>query len=181
MTANMILQEDKNCWCRPTADKVTFLIDGAAYFEAFAEVVRRARHTVYIAGWDIDSRLDLDRRGRLTNSPPPLGSFLNQLTKERKSLNIYILVWDFPIFYLMERQWLPGFHLGWKTGQRIHFRLDAEHPLGASLHEKIVVVDDTIAFCGGLDLTSNRWDTQTHDPGDPRRKNADGKRYDTLP
>jgi phosphatidylserine/phosphatidylglycerophosphate/cardiolipin synthase-like enzyme len=30
---------------------------------------------------------------------------------------------------------------------------------GASHHPKIVVIDDAIAFVGGLDLARGRWDT----------------------
>ena len=41
-------------------------------------------------------------------------------------------------------------------------------PLGASHHEKIVVVDDSVAYCGGMDLTLGRWDTQEHRAKDPR-------------
>ena len=35
-------------------------------------------------------------------------------------------------------------------------------PLGASHHQKVVVVDDAVAFVGGLDLTHCRWDTPEH-------------------
>ena len=32
----------------------------------------------------------------------------------------------------------------------------------ASHHQKIVVIDDCLAFCGGIDMTSARWDTREH-------------------
>jgi len=173
----MISSEGKNCWCTTTADKAAFLIDGADYYEAFVLAVRQARHTVYITGWDIDSRLLLNRRNMISGDIPPLGEFLNQTAKDKKSLNIYILAWDFPLMFLRERQWLPQVHLGWKTHRHIHFNLDGEHPIGASHHEKIVVVDDSIAFCGGLDLTKNRWDTSEHLVDDPRRCDPEGNRF----
>ena len=31
------------------------------------------------------------------------------------------------------------------------------------------MIDDKLAFVGGLDLTSKRWDTCDHKAGDPRR------------
>ena len=37
-----------------------------------------------------------------------------------------------------------------------------------SHHEKLVVVDDAIAFCGGLDLAWGRWDDGDHQLCDPR-------------
>jgi uncharacterized membrane protein YdjX (TVP38/TMEM64 family) len=38
------------------------------------------------------------------------------------------------------------------------------------------VIDDRIAFCGGLDLTAQRWDTPAHRPREPRR-NAEQSAY----
>jgi uncharacterized membrane protein YdjX (TVP38/TMEM64 family) len=39
------------------------------------------------------------------------------------------------------------------------------------------VVDDSVAFCGGIDLTKNRWDTPEHRVNDPRRIDPEGKSY----
>jgi hypothetical protein len=35
------------------------------------------------------------------------------------------------------------------------------------------VIDDRLAFVGGLDLTSKRWDMPEHRPDDPRRMAGD--------
>jgi phosphatidylserine/phosphatidylglycerophosphate/cardiolipin synthase-like enzyme/uncharacterized membrane protein YdjX (TVP38/TMEM64 family) len=176
-TVERILKEGTNCWQLADAGRLSFLIDAADYFEAFVEAVRRARRTVYIAGWDIDSRLQLTRRDGRIEPSPPLGRFLNETASRVGDLQIYILAWDFPMMYLQERQWLPVVHLGWKTHRRVHFHLDDEHPIGASQHQKLVVIDDAVAFCGGIDLTKNRWDTSEHLPEDPRRVYANGERY----
>lgn len=58
--------------------------------------------------------------------------------------------------------------------ERIHFALDSHHPFGACHHQKIVVADDCVAFCGGIDATESRWDTSEHLPDDPRRARKDG-------
>src|SRR5690606_33261766 len=58
--------------------------------------------------------------------------------------------------------------------------LDDQHPLGASLHQKLVVIDDAVAFVGGIDLTIDRLDDPSHRPDDPRRCNADGSSYAPL-
>jgi hypothetical protein len=50
----------------------------------------------------------------------------------------------------------------------VRFHEDGDHPLTACVHHKIVVIDDVRAFCGGIDLTHQRWDTCRHEPGDPR-------------
>ena len=52
--------------------------------------------------------------------------------------------------------------------------------MGACVHEKIVVVDDTVAFVGGLDLTVRRWDTSEHRAEDPRRVDPAGKPYEPF-
>ena len=48
--------------------------------------------------------------------------------------------------------------------ERLHFRYDSNYPPAGSLHEKLVVVDDRVAFIGGIDLGPRRWDTSDHPP-----------------
>jgi phosphatidylserine/phosphatidylglycerophosphate/cardiolipin synthase-like enzyme/uncharacterized membrane protein YdjX (TVP38/TMEM64 family) len=175
-----ILKEGHNCWRLSHADNIAFLIDGAAYFEAVADTIEQAQRSICIAAWDIDSRIQLLRRDEAENQRPSLGNFLNTNVKRTSGLSVYILAWDFPMLYIREREWLPIFNLGWKTHRRIHFHLDDEHPIGASQHQKIVVVDNRVAFCGGFDLSNMRWDTPRHEIDDPRRKDPNGKPYDPV-
>jgi phospholipase D1/2 len=58
----------------------------------------------------------------------------------------------------------------WLRTRQINFKLDGAHPAGASHHQKIVVIDDNLAFCGGIDMTATRWDTREHRDEDKRRK-----------
>src|SRR5688500_14256485 len=60
---------------------------------------------------------------------------------------------------------------------RVHFGFDDHHPFGASHHQKIIVVDDVLAFSGGVDLTGHRWDTAAHRLDEPHRLSADGTPY----
>ena len=76
--------------------------------------------------------------------------------------------------FALEREPVPFFGRGWRKSSRIDFRLDGNHPIGASHHAKIVVIDDAIAFVGGLDLAKGRWDLPQHRPEDPRRVDFDG-------
>ena len=39
------------------------------------------------------------------------------------------------------------------------------------------MVDDAVAFCGGLDITIRRWDTTEHRPNEPRRIDPTGASY----
>lgn len=54
----------------------------------------------------------------------------------------------------------------------MHFAIDGAHPLGSVHHQKIVVVDDAVAFCGGIDLTLDRWDTRAHEHVNRHRRTA---------
>jgi phosphatidylserine/phosphatidylglycerophosphate/cardiolipin synthase-like enzyme/uncharacterized membrane protein YdjX (TVP38/TMEM64 family) len=172
-----ILEEGRNCWRKRRADRAAFLIDGAAYFEAFADAVERAQRSILIVGWDIDSRTPLFPGRNDTEPLPVLGDLLNQVVAKKKGLRARVLVWDFALMFAMEREPQLLFKTGWKRHRRVHFHMDGEHPLGASQHQKIVVVDDKIAFAGGLDLTKARWDTSEHRPSDPRRKDPQGVPY----
>ncbi len=168
-----ILQEGKNCWRIAPCERAAFLVDGEAYFRVLAQTLCRARQAVYIIGWDIDSRIRLVRdeeQSVLGDLPPELGAFLDALAARREGLHIYVLDWDFAMLYALEREPLPIFKFGWGTHKRLHFKMDDKHPIGASHHQKLVVVDDRVAFCGGFDLASARWDTPEHAPDDPRRQ-----------
>lgn len=153
------------------------LVDAQAYFRAVREAIRHARYRVFILSWDIDSRMCLIPEGAADGYPEPLGDFLHAVVAERSELHAYVLNWDFTLLYAMEREWLPAYRLGWRTHRRLHFLMDGRHPVGASHHQKIVVIDDAIAFVGGLDLTSARWDTTAHNPAEAMRRDADGKSY----
>ncbi|RWA56307.1 hypothetical protein AU476_03945 [Cupriavidus sp. UYMSc13B] len=74
----------------------------------------------------------------------------------------------------MEREWLPSASAHWQAHRHLSFRLDGNHPPGASHHQKVVVIDNKLAFVGGLDLTLRRWDDSRHAPGAPLRM-AEGK------
>ena len=167
----------RNCWRIEHANRAAFLIDGESYFKAFREVVRQAQQTVFILGWDVDSRVLLLRDGSQDDLPERLTDFLDALARQKPALNIYILNWDYALIYAFEREWLPHLKVGWRTHPRLRFSLDDHLPLEASHHQKVVVVDDRIAFAGGMDLSKWRWDTTEHRPRDPRRTDPDGNPY----
>lgn len=172
-----ILKEGRNCWRISPARRTAFLIDAADYFNAFVSAVEQARHSVFIIGWDVSARLRLHRSEESRAVPDELESFLAALLCRRPELNVYVLEWDFAVVFALERDLLPVFNLGWDSHSRLHFALDSCHPVGGSHHQKIVVVDDCLAFVGGLDLTRRRWDTPEHNAEDPRRVDPEGRSY----
>ena len=70
-----------------------------------------------------------------------------------------------------------GYKLDWRTHRRFSFRLDANHPVYASHHQKVIVVDDAVAFVGGLDVTQRRWNTSEHRADEPGRRDPGGALY----
>ncbi|KVL28372.1 hypothetical protein WS97_27200 [Burkholderia territorii] len=172
-----LLECGRNCDTIRDADRFAMLVDGDAYFATLRAALRRARHTVFIVGWDVDSQMRLSPAGADDGLPDTLAAFLHALATARHNLRIYVLAWDFAMIYALERDWPPVYRAAWRAHRGIRFRLDDTHPRGASHHQKLVVIDDRLAFVGGLDLTRARWDTPAHAADDPRRRNAQGMPY----
>jgi len=152
------------------------IVDGEHYFRAVRDAILAARHTVFILGWDIHSRLRLVRDAGDDGRPQRLSELLDHVAREY-GVDVYVLSWDFAMIYWLERESLPLYRLEWKTHDRVRFHLDDSHPVGASQHQKLVVVDDEVAFCGGFDLSKWRWDSRSHRPRDARRVDPDDKAY----
>jgi len=172
-----LLVPGRNCWRIERAERLAFLVDGEEYFGAVRSALAKARRSIFILGWDIDSRMRLVPDGANDGLPEPLGEFLNALVARRRELQGYVLSWDFAMLYAMEREWLPIYKLDWRTHRRLTFRLDDKHPVGASHHQKVIVIDDAVAFVSGYDLTRCRWDTSGHEHDDPRRVDHRGVPY----
>lgn len=166
-------QAGRNCWRVEEAARAGFLIDGAAYFDAFRESAKEASRSIIILGWDFDSRIRMLIDREPDGFPDRLGEFLHSLLIRRRSLRIHVLTWDFHMIYWKEREWWLPSKLA--AHRRLHFVRDARHPLAASHHQKVVVIDDAVAFVGGLDFAQCRWDSPEHRPRHPdRRLSADG-------
>ncbi len=177
MASQSILTIGRNCWGIAQAQRVAFLIDSANYFAAFADVAARAQESIYIAGWDVDSRVRLVPEDGRQERWAELSAFLKALVSRRRGLDVYVLEWDFAVIFAFEREPLATRQRRWRLHRRIHFCLDGAHPAGGSHHQKIVVVDDAIAFVGGIDLSIRRWDTSEHLAQDPRRVDPGGRCY----
>ncbi|MEY9885058.1 phospholipase D1/2 [Bradyrhizobium sp. USDA 328] len=166
-------------WRRCEARRVAVLNDAAAYFAALREALLEAQDLVYIVGWDIHSETRLvGASGRADDGlPEQLGPFLRALVQRRPALRINILVWDFVSFYASEREWNSAAKFTAETDGRVRFHLDSTLPFGSAQHQKIVCVDGSLAFVGGLDLTIRRWDTSDHRADHASRCDPQGKPY----
>jgi phospholipase D1/2 len=176
--AGVILQEGRNCWRIARARRVAFLVDGAAYFSALREAIGRAERQIFILGWDVDSRVRLTPGS--DDGPADLLGYLNDVLARRPELRIFVLGWDFSVIFALERELLPVYQFGWRGHPRLRFQLDGVHAVGASHHQKIVVIDDRIAFSGGLDLAIRRWDTPAHRAANRHRIDPAGRPYPPM-
>jgi phosphatidylserine/phosphatidylglycerophosphate/cardiolipin synthase-like enzyme len=58
----------------------------------------------------------------------------------------------------------------YRIEQKLVVKIDNTSPTVSSAHhEKIIVIDNKIGFCGGFDLSRGKWDTSKHEYNDPRR------------
>jgi len=173
-----VLDPGRNCWRIDRANRAAVIIDAADYFRLARQAMLRAKSQILLIGWDFDTRICLDYDAD-DGAPTELGKFLTWLPKHRPELQIHILKWDLGAVYLVGRGTTLLRLARWAASKQIHFKLDSSHPAGASHHQKIVVIDDALAFCGGIDMTGSRWDTRAHlDRDEHRRRPTTGRRYE---
>jgi phosphatidylserine/phosphatidylglycerophosphate/cardiolipin synthase-like enzyme len=171
-----IVSPGRNCWRLAHARAAAVLIDGAEYFARLESALRQARHSILILGWDFDGRIRLCADAEPARSPQ-LGPWLRSLVEARPELRIRILVWSTAVLHAPSA---PGPLLvgaDWQNHPRLRVKLDTRHPIYAAHHQKVVVIDDRIAFVGGMDLTVHRWDTSRHKADDRHRRGPDGIPY----
>jgi phospholipase D1/2 len=170
-----LLVPGSNCWRIARAARLSMIGDAGPCFAHMADAIEAAQSSVFIIGWDLDSRTFL----RPDASDPAdrlLLPLLRRALERRPQLHVYVLSWDFSFIYAFEREPAPRRQFG-TAHRRLHFALDSDHGSGGSHHQKLLVVDDTVAFVGGIDLTLHRWDMPEHAAIDPRRVDGEGKPY----
>jgi phosphatidylserine/phosphatidylglycerophosphate/cardiolipin synthase-like enzyme len=158
--------DDGSLWCREAPAprdgcSIDVLIDGEEVLPAIAAAIRGARRSVRVAGWHSAPHFALER-----GEPPTV---LRELMAETaaRGVEVRVLLWAGAPF----RAFTPSRgdvradarELGRDTGVRV--AVDAHERLLHCHHEKLVVVDEEVAFVGGVDLTDlggDRWDTRRH-------------------
>ena len=174
-----ILKPGSNCMGVYQAEESGVLIDACEYYRAFYHAACKARRYILLTGWQFDSEVRLLRGNEAENAQVDvrLLRFLEALCERTPQLQIYILAWDFNAVFAQEREWFQDFIFDWTTNDRLHFRFDSVHATGATHHQKFVVVDGKIAFAGGIDICSNRWDDRSHLKDNAERTDLEGSIY----
>jgi phosphatidylserine/phosphatidylglycerophosphate/cardiolipin synthase-like enzyme len=141
-------------------NRVEVLIDGADALPAIAEAFRQSRSHVHVTGWYFTPGFDLVREG----DPLPLRDLLAELAER---VDVRILAWagaPLPLFR-PSRGDVRQMRERLVANTRVQCALDShERPLHCH-HEKTIVIDNRVAFVGGIDLTSesgDRFDASHH-------------------
>src|SRR3954467_4597477 len=142
------------------------LIDGAQALPEIAAAIRGARRHVHIAGWSITPHFAVGR-----DEPPlPLRELLAD-ADERVPVRVLMWAGAPPHTFAPDRRAVRRARDELMYGTRIRAVCDARSRAMHCHHEKLVIVDDEVAFVGGIDLTSlggDRYDT-TGPPARGRR------------
>ncbi len=174
---------EPHAWRYAMATKARVIIDAADYFAVMQAAMLNAKYRILLIGWDFDTRIHLAegrswwQKGFRQKYPSRLGSFFVWLTRHRPTLEIKILKWSFGAFKFAIRSSMWMDLARWFPHRRIDFKFDSAHPMGCSHHQKIVILDNSLAVCGGIDMTTRRWDTTEHLENDERRTTSSGKSY----
>jgi phospholipase D1/2 len=153
-------------------------VDGQDTYAAMADAIAAAREEIFIAGWFVSPWVYL-KRVRAANGDLDVQYRLDSLLQKQAAagVKVYILPWNETKFavHLNSRHAKDVFE---KLHKNINVLLHPlVFPVSFSHHQKIVVVDQNVAFVGGLDLAYGRFDDQLHDIVDPEALRWKGKDY----
>jgi phosphatidylserine/phosphatidylglycerophosphate/cardiolipin synthase-like enzyme len=141
--------------------EVEILVDGAAALPEIARELEQAQSHVHLTAWFVSPDFALTRDG---GQPTFLRNLLAELAER---VDVRLLVWagaPVPLFHPSRRTVRQACER-LTRGTRIRCVTDSrERPMHCH-HEKTVLVDDRVAFVGGIDLTyetGDRYDTSDH-------------------
>ena len=171
-------REGEDCWRIARAARASVIIDAECYFRHARAAMMKAKRRIMLIGWDFDAAISLVREDEAKDDAPVIiGDFISWLVDQTPELEIFLLRWDVGAMKSMVQPTNLFTTVKWMNHKRIRVKLDSHHPPAASHHQKIVVIDDCFAFCGGIDMTADRWDTRHHRDSDPNRRHPDGAAY----
>ena len=132
---------------RPGND-VRVMVDGGEALAAMVSEIRAARSHVHVTGWHLNPTF------AMTGDDPP--AVLRALLAEAaKGVKVRVLLWagaPIPLFRPTRRD-MHRVRQQLCQGSDVECALDArERPMHCH-HDKTIVIDDRVAFVGGIDLT----------------------------
>ncbi|CDO70864.1 hypothetical protein BN946_scf184801.g57 [Trametes cinnabarina] len=153
-----------------------WLVDGRDYFWNLSRAILLARETIQIHDWWLSPELQLRRPNK---DRYRLDKLLEKKAKE--GVKIYIILYQevsnrtTPTDSNYAKQRLTALHPNIMVQRSpSHFQTGTFY---WAHHEKLCVIDQTIAFMGGLDHCFGRWDTPQHVLVDDPEPGPDGPEY----
>jgi phosphatidylserine/phosphatidylglycerophosphate/cardiolipin synthase-like enzyme len=142
-------------------NRVVVFIDGVSALPAVAAAVRTARSSVHVAGWAITPTFAMEREPRVVTLRDLLADAANRV-------EVRVLTWAGAPAHMFHPTRAEAAHALHELvdGTRIRGALDKRNRPLHCHHEKLVIVDGTTAFVGGIDLTDlggDRFDGWPHD------------------
>lgn len=181
LTAPSLLRPGSTCWRVETADRLALFIDNDEAFDALKSILLGAKTSIWILAWVFDplTRLDPDRvrKSRDPAHVDRIGLLLRRQAALNPGLDVRILVWDMPLPIAAAQLFGPHRGQVFFAGSRVKYHLDSTLPASACHHQKVVVVDGSVALVSGGDIGVDRWDTTQHLDNDPRRRLPTGHHY----
>ena len=138
------------------------LVDGKSYYAALVPALHAASTQIFLSGWMMTAELPL-MRPEEDNPNTRLCDIL--LEKAKEGVHIFISMYkNPPIMHnssYENKKILNNLHPNIKVIRHPdHF--GSEMILWWSHHEKLCIIDQTIAFVGGIDITLGRYDSAAH-------------------
>jgi phosphatidylserine/phosphatidylglycerophosphate/cardiolipin synthase-like enzyme len=171
----VLLQPGTTCWRSARSPRAALLIDMAAYFDAAKIAMSNAKRSVHLLNWAFEPDTYFHPEPGCTGQEDDqFGNFLVALARNPK-LDVRLLCWKSALPVASTQHFFPLADRRKFAGTGVKFVLDGKLPIGAAHHQKMIIIDDAIAFCGGGDIGPDRWDTPEHLDDNPRREKT---RYD---
>lgn len=136
-----------------SGNRIDVLVDGKEALAGIQETIEGAESHVHIANWHASPDF------RLTRSPGAR-TLRELLAATAERVDVRLLLWAGPPLPLFEptRKLVRSVHDAFTRDSAVRCVLDARERTMHCHHEKIVVVDDSTAFVGGLDFTALQGD-----------------------
>ncbi len=168
-------------------NRVSVLIDGEEAWGAVADAIDDAKERVHLTTWIYQETAELRRPDPLADPEDRAGYTVHRMLQDKaaEGVTVRLLLWDAPFidipsgaqeaaatlgdnFEVLQQANLTEGRLLDPEEYPVLSRLLGTHPL-YSYHQKTVVVDGAVGFCGGMNLKENDWDRPGHTLFDPGR------------
>ncbi|KAK7904459.1 hypothetical protein WMY93_017066 [Mugilogobius chulae] len=143
-------------------DSLSRYVNGKTYMEDVADALEEAKEEIFITDWWLSPEIFL-KRPVVEGNKWRLDCILRR--KAQQGVRIFVMLYK-------EVELALGINSGYSKRTLMHLHPNIKvmrHPdhVSSSVylwahHEKIVVIDQSVAFVGGIDLAYGRWDDKEH-------------------